>query len=91
MEDYIETLRNVHNTFGLPYPAVSQQSLSAPLSPKSDTRHGRYNLSWSIIVSHATICDDTNTAACETKSVFNSSSDFCCHEAMRIFKRSAFV
>ena len=41
VEDYIETLKNVHNTFGLPYPAVSQQS-SAPLSPKSDTRHSRY-------------------------------------------------
>ena len=63
VEDYIETLKNVHNTFGLPYPAVSQQSLSAPLSPKSDTRHGRYNLSYSILVSHAAICDETKTAA----------------------------
>lgn len=43
VDDYVETLKNVHKTFGLPYPAVNQLTSSAPLSPKSDTRYGRFS------------------------------------------------
>lgn len=40
VDDYVETLKSIHKSFNLPYPAVNQMTLSAPLSPKTYARHG---------------------------------------------------